>query len=55
VLFELYSENASKLEYAYSMIDEAIPMVIGEGVGIPMLLKTIRNPQKAESIVIVER
>ncbi len=55
VLFELYSENASKLEYAYSMIDEALPMVIGEGVGIPMLLKTIRNPQKAESIIIVER
>lgn len=55
VLFELYSENASKLEYALSLIEESPPMIIGEGVGIPMLLKSIRNPQRAESTAIVER
>jgi AMP phosphorylase len=55
VLFDLYSEKASKLEYTLSLIEEGIPMVVGVGVGIPMVLNRMRNPQKAESAIIVER
>lgn len=55
VLFELYADNDSKLEYAFSLLGDTPPLLVGEGVGVPMLLNNIKNPQRVEPATLVER